>query len=599
MIPLPNPSQKPITPFRQAIEAVEHWLDGKGAAFVKRSNRLEARRKAASWEFELDHPTLGAHIVQLAITHDFPANTPQVYFPASLCLKLPHIEEDGKFCHGVDPSPNDYDDPCKVIDEVLKKLSQFWVNSINPAWVNAEFQRECLAYWSRFCYLFYRKNGMPTPRSVCAVLMPITQVTEGRLASYRAKEPGRAASRSDKELRSTRVLTTMGSADPHAVALQHGWSTGTLVRGDALWVPLAPCSSWTPKDWPQSLDELESLVRMASGDKHSVKEWLTEKTEQEAKEKTAGRYRSKLIVLVQGGTCYGYLITPSLIPYLTAPSIVPVEIERVDADWALARDYDLTLLRGRRNKRVLMIGCGSLGAPIAELLAKSGVSELHLADKEFFSIENCARHVLGAEHIGMAKASVLADRIRRQIPGVKTKPLRVLAADWVSQVCSPGSYDLIIDCTGESSVRTVLSRFRERAFGDVGIVHVWLEPFGAAAHTIYANSDLPWPYDDPWERVNAAHWPQDVRVKLPACSSGFNPYGAADAWQAAGFAAERILACLNLEVPESMVWSWVRSSAYFDKLNVETGRTELIPEKGSIFDSCYVTRSLQTVLADE
>ena len=64
---------------------------------------------------------------------------------------------------------------------------------------------------------------------------------------------------------------------------------------------------------------------------------------------------------------------------------------RVDADWALSRDYQLDLLTARRHKRVLVLGCGSLGAPVAELLARGGVGELHLLDKEWFEAENCSR----------------------------------------------------------------------------------------------------------------------------------------------------------------------------------------------------------------
>lgn len=587
------------SPFQVATGAVERWLDTEGAAFVSRSRRRDARRKVASWELTLEHPTYGPQSVLLSLPHDFPASSPQIHFPHKLCLQLPHIEEDGKFCHGVDPSSNDYEDPRGVVIEVLRKLARYWEDVANPAWVTAEFQRERLAYWSRFCSLSYKNGGTPTPRNTRAALTPITEVVEGKLASYHARGPGRAASRRDKELRSSRLLATVGETDPHALAVQHGWATGTLLRGEVLWIPLPTDWPWTPQDWPRSLDHLEHLVQEVTGESHSVIAWLKEKIEQNTKRTAVREYHPKLVVLVQGRTCFGYLITPNLVPGLTAPEVVPVEIDRIDADWALARDHKLDTLEARREKRVLLVGCGSVGAPIADLLARAGVGELHLADKEFFSVENCARHVLGATHIGLAKATVLAESIRRQIPGTRVRPLRVLAADWVSQACSPGQYDLVIDCTGESSVRTMLSRFRNQAFGNAGIVHVWLEPFGAAAHAVYASAQLPWPHDDPWERINAAMWPKDVRVQLPACSSGFHPYGAADAWQAAGFATERILACLDNDVSESTVWSWVRSSAYFDKLDVAATRSSIIPEGASSFEAAHVVRTLESALTHE
>ncbi|WP_143276989.1 HesA/MoeB/ThiF family protein [Bordetella genomosp. 12] len=588
-----------LSPFQHAAQAVEQWLDVEGNTYVSRSSRNNARRRVACWDLDLDHPLLGKVRVQLSIAHDFPASTPQLHFPEGLCLQFPHIEEDGKFCHGVEPSPDDYNDPRAVVVEVLKKLSKYLGDIVNPAWVRAEFQRERLAYWNRFCYLSYKKYGAPTPRSVLAALQNISQVTEGKIASYHARGPGRATSRRDMELRSTMLLASVGTVDPHTLAVQHGWPKGTLVRGEALWVPVPKDLSWTPTDWPKSLDELEQLVLGMTNDSHSVIAWLRQKITQNAQEKSAEDYHPKLIILVQDRTCFGYLITPNLIPQLTGPGVVPVEIDRVDADWALARDHQTEVLELRRQKRVLLIGCGSIGAPIADLLARAGIGELHLADKENFSIENCARHLLGAEHVGQSKATALASRIRRQTPGIQTKALRVLATDWISQVCSPGEYDLVIDCTGDGAVRTMISQFRSSAFGDAGIVHVWIEPHGAAAHTVYATKESPWPPDDPWEKVNAATWPPDVRVQLPACSSGFHIYGAADAWQTAGFATERILSCLDGNVYDSTVWSWVRSSAYFDKLNVTIVRSSLIPISDSSFESSQITRSLESVLGHE
>lgn len=599
VIPSPKLMTHLATPFEKAIRAVEEWLDGEGSAFVDRSRQRNARRKIAGWDLDLEHPSLGKFRVLLSITHDFPATSPQIHFPDSLCLQLPHIEEDGKFCHGVEPSPTDYDDPRGVIVEVLNKLSRYWENVTNPAWVAAEFHRERLAYWSRFCYLSYKKGGTPTPRSTRAVLTRIAEVMEGRVASYHVRNPGRAGSRRDNELRSSKLLAAVGAVDPHVMAVQHGWAAGTLVRGEVLWIPLPREYSWTPQDWPQSLDRLENLVQAITGKEHSVITWLKKKIEEHSTEDAAREYHPKLVILVQDKTCFGYLITPNLVPVLTGPGVIPIEIERVDADWALARDHQLDALVNRRKKRILLLGCGSLGALIADLLARAGVGELHLVDKEHFSAENCARHILGAGHIGLAKATVLADTIRRQVPGAKAKPLRVLAADWVSQACSPGTYDFVIDCTGESSVRTMLSRFRDRAFGDAGVIHVWLEPFGAAAHTVYVNARSPWPHDDPWEKINAAQWPKDVRVQLPACSSGFHPYGAADAWQAAGFATERILACLDGEVIESTIWSWVRSSAYFDKLNAGAIHSSIIPQGRSVFESSHLIRTLESALTNE
>ena len=136
------------------------------------------------------------------------------------------------------------------------------------------------------------------------------------------------------------------------------------------------------------------------------------------------------------------------------------------------------------------------------------------------------------------------------------------------------------------------------AFGDSPLVHAWVEPFCAAAHVVLTQSSAPWPRDDPADRlVNAADFSDaNTRVDLPACSAGFHPYGAADVWQAAAFAAERVLAALDDRNHVSTVWTWVRSKAFFDGLGVTVRLREIVPTAGGRHDSVMLTRDYGTVL---
>lgn len=569
-----------LQPFEQAAATVEEWLDGAGAALATRSRQPDPRRKVASWDLELEHPLVGKQRVRFSIRRDFPATAPQVHFDKKLCLVLPHIEEDGRFCHGIDAEPEDYDWPVARAVKVIERLQWFLEQSADSDWVRKEFQNERLAYWPRFCEQFRASYGSASPHDVRVALEPLDGVQEGKIAAYYL------GSRKD---RSALMVATFGEVDPHALAVRHGWHSGTLVRGNAVYVPLPEQHTWTPLDWPRTLAELEALVAALTDNEFSVTHWA------EAHREDAPH--PLMAVLVQGTVCYGYLIGAPAVPLLTLPGIVPVPIERIDANWALSRDQDAPVLTSRRAKRVLLLGCGSLGSPVAELLARGGIGELHLLDKELFNSENCARHVLGAADIGLGKAASLAKRLRLAVPGVNVKAITALAADWVRSVSKPNTYDLVIDCTGESSVRTVLARYRKLCLGACPVVHAWMEPYCAAAHVVYLESEDAWPLTDPFHLVNVASWPEGTEVKLPACSAGFHPYGAADAWQAAGFTAERLLAALDRRVSGSTVWTWVRSKAYFDALPVVANFNARVPDAGDIHDARHVTRSLAGVLS--
>ncbi len=561
-----------LTPFEKAAATIEAWLDGPAAVFATRTQQPDSRRKVASWDLELQHVVHGRLRVSILITKDFPATPPQVRFDKNFCLVLPHIEEDGRFCHGVECAPSDYANPVEVVKEVLHRLGTFWMSSENPAWTDGEFHRESLSYWLRFCLQQKPVRGALGASNIRVALTDFNGVKEGRVAAYFKK---------NQKASSDLVVATVGEDDPHGLAARHGWNVGTLVRGSALYVPLPTQQSWAPKNWPRTFNQLEDLIAHTTDHTLSVLNWI---------EKNKEDSRCFLIVLVQGRTCYGYLVYPPPVAHITSPAIFPVPIDRVDANWALARDHELDVLQKRRKKRVLVLGCGSLGAPVAEQLARAGIGELHLLDKEFFEPENCSRHILGASNIGSLKSGDLTAQIRRLVPGIAVKSIPALATDWLREMCKPGTYDLVVDCTGESSVRTALAHLREHSLGNCLVAHAWMEPFCAAAHVLILQHSDNWPTDDPYLKVNIAEWPDDTAVKLPACNAGFHSYGVADVSQAAGFVTERLLATLDGTITDSVVCSFIRSALFFEGLKVKVKPGALVPTVASGLDAVQLTR---------
>ncbi|WP_152533870.1 ThiF family adenylyltransferase [Pseudomonas syringae] len=572
-----NPKQE-LTPYEHAAEAIKQWLDGLGAEFAARSKKHHRLRKMDAWDIELPHP-IGVQTVQLSISPDFPVTPPEVHLDRALCLAWPHVEETGRFCHGVESAAEDYENPKAVFEEVLQRLSEFWLLTQDPLWIENEFHNERLSYWHRFCNRHREVTGSAPPKLARVQFHPIEKPTGGLLAAYFSHS---------KKLASDLILTTVGESDPHAVAVRHKWSKGSLVKGHSLFLPISEAHRWTPFSWPGNFADLAHLVGQLTGESSYLEEWINGKAEK--------KKQMFLVVLVQSNVSYGYLITPPVVNRLTIPGVIPVALDRVDADWMLARDHQLPVLHKRRSSRVLLLGCGSLGSSVAELLARAGVGELHLVDKELLEPENCARHLLGADSVDLGKASQLASELRRKIPGLSVRAFWAMIGDWVPATCRPGQYDLVVDCSGESSIRSMLSRFRTRCFGDAAMAHAWMEPFCAAAHVVHVGAVDSWPANDPYEKVNVAHWNQTGAVSLPACGSGFHPYGSADAWQAAGFVVERLLSVLDDQVTVSTVWSWIRSSAFFDALGVDVRQGPLIPVSPYTFDAVQKTRTLGEVL---
>ena len=571
---MPKKSNSRRGPFEAPAETVADWLDGAGSAFAQRLTTPGSDRKPYAWKLLGTEHLLGGTPARLTLPLDFPASSAEVHVDKELCLTLPHVEESGKLCLGSPTKPADYDSPAHAVADTLRDFESFMAKSSDYEWVRDEFQRERLAYWARYCDAHKRRRGIPAPKAVQVMLQPFNGHVEGNLAGFAQGSKGQ---------RSQLWLAAQGDLDGNVLAHRHGWAKGTWMRGHALFVQMPLDAKWSPSDWPNSLGELEQLVAKWSDHELSLVSWIEGKREDKP--------QPFLIVLVQGTVAFGYCLAPPLVSVLTTVSLIPVVIERVDADWALARDHQLAPLQVRREKRVLLLGCGSLGAPVAELLARAGIGHLTVVDMELFEPENTARHILGFSSVNQSKALELAARLRREIPGISVKGHFALATSWLAHKVDDGDFDLILDCTGESSIRCLLSLLASTRLRSVDIAHLWMEPFCAAAHVVYLKSGDVWPSDDPADTlVNIASWPSDVRVHLPACGAGFHPYGASDVWQIAGFSVERLLAHLDGEVSCSTVWTWTRGTAFFKTLGIEVQPGPLVPASRSSFECVALER---------
>jgi len=570
------------SPFELAAHAIQQWLDGPGACFATRSRRSHNIGKMDVWELELPHPIRGPQRVEICIPPDFPAVAPTIYLDKGLCLIWPHVEETGSFCHGVQPSPDDYENPIGAVQSVLARLEAFWLNTQDEAWRKKEFQAERLSYWLRFCARQRSKFGGISPACARVELEQIDESTEGRIAAYFS---------GGSKVSCALLLTTLSETDPHSLATRHNWSFGSLRRGHSLFVPMPAGMDWTPDEWPTTIGELDALVGSLAGDSEKLATWFMSKS--------PDTKQMMMVVLVQSNVCYGYLLAPPTVPRMSEVRVIPLFLDRVDADWALARDQHLPVLHSRRQLRALVLGCGSLGAMAIEQFARAGVGHIDIVDKEGFDAENCSRHILGADSLDLGKAHQLAGRLRRLVPGITVNPYRVRAERWVPTQCKPEQYDIVIDLTGETSIRSMLVRYRTLCFANTPILHGWMEPFCAATHLVHLAASDEYPIDEPAQGVNVAQWPNKTAVQLPACGFGFHPYGSADVAQAAGFVAERALAVIDAEVNDSMVWSWVRSEGFFAKLGVGAICSSLVPKLQSPFDSVHITRSFDDIYGEK
>ncbi|WP_313139267.1 ThiF family adenylyltransferase [Stenotrophomonas sp.] len=113
-----------------------------------------------------------------------------------------------------------------------------------------------------------------------------------------------------------------------------------------------------------------------------------------------------------------------------------------------------------REKSILVLGVGTLGAAVAENLLRMGMSRMALLDEDTLTVGNLSRHLLTLSDVGQSKAERMAKRLNAAMPDARVKamnfsfpPLNAADARELS------SWDVVVDCTASDAVLKAMEAF--------------------------------------------------------------------------------------------------------------------------------------------
>src|SRR5262249_54511820 len=143
--------------------------------------------------------------------------------------------------------------------------------------------------------------------------------------------------------------------------------------------------------------------------------------------------------------------TPAELPTLSAQ-----EVARYSRHLILP-EVGMDGQRKLKAAKVLCIGAGGLGAPVALYLAAAGVGEIGLVDFDVVDISNLQRQIIhGTPDIGRAKLDSAKDRINAINPEVKVTLHNVaLSSQNALELFAP--YDIILDGTDNFPTRYLVN----------------------------------------------------------------------------------------------------------------------------------------------
>lgn len=161
----------------------------------------------------------------------------------------------------------------------------------------------------------------------------------------------------------------------------------------------------------------------------------------------------------------------------------PLEVCRADKKFLMMRTAQPN---EDTNKKILIIGCGSIGGYLVWELVKSGFEDLMIVDDDFLSDENIFRHLLGMEYVSKYKCVAIEEYIRKNIPEVSIRSLAEKCEEAVlERDIELEEYDMIISATGNHNLNRWINSYIFKNKIGVPVIYAWNEVYGIGNHVAY------------------------------------------------------------------------------------------------------------------
>jgi hypothetical protein len=513
------------------------------------------------WRGAIDCDSYGRIPISLGIPALFPDAIPEVYVNrASLPCRIPHVEKSGKVCIAdATGLLVDAGNPRGIITESLQRARSTLIDGLSGRNRN-DLKKEFLAYWNAGA-----SSGV---WSICAPGGDPRSIRKVWLQHGRDTSKGR-------------LLLAENLDDAKRWALKIGWQTGK--SEEAFSFPLLQL--FEPPDFeerPTVAQMLEIIQASVSEDTwHNFYAWLSRATLPTTLLLFLPNDHAQVVMGIEMPASGGQALKkaangfrPGKIPplrQLTFSLHEPVgklAIDRFDPEYLLHRGGASAPLF---SKSVTVVGCGSVGSRVADLLASAGVGCLRLIDHDMFKPENVHRHALGTASVSFYKTVGLRAALQMKFPHLtieckEEKVERVL--EHTPEFITDSS--LVVIAVGDETLELRLNNILQ---GQVPRIHAWVEPQGLGGHVLSTGiSRGPGCFrclfdtNEQYGLFNQAAFAapgQRFQQSFAGCGGSFTPFANADATQTAIEAARLVADILLGKETENVLLSWRGDGADF------------------------------------
>ncbi|MEZ8382756.1 ThiF family adenylyltransferase [Vibrio splendidus] len=492
---------------------------------------------------------------------------------------LPHVSAFQTLCY-VDNDNSDWDPVDKIVLAVAidKQIQKTLDGMSNEDTYQFEYQSEFINYWTTF-------------REAYSFLSPESFLDQKRQIKFQTI-PVQLSSKIE-----TQYEIVVYDKDSQL----EGWkelrnSTDAISSGDVVAIKVSS-RNLSPKIWPpNTLSEIFSWLRDVDITAHNA-----------LASKLLGKARKRLavILVIENEGSIGFRIDLSdrvrellkshplskkskrkkpvaklttVLPTLTSKYAVEYfsrfNVSHVDYESLYLRNRKFPALGDLANQKICLIGCGTIGGYLAELLVKVGAGRgqqgcLTIFDGDKYKPANYSRHSLDPYYFGWNKAAALADKIvKREIDR-----LNIVAFERPFEAIPENleKFDIVIDVTGRPPVAKMLSHNirSDECKQKPWLIHGYNDGYGRASVVLVDDGTACYGCLD---RMDVFHKLNLQPEQRNSCGSVYTPYDANISVFTAGIVQEAVLNTLLPKLP------WTYAEHVCDGYNTRA-RRKLTPFK--------------------
>ncbi|MDY6228059.1 MAG: ThiF family adenylyltransferase [Clostridium sp.] len=287
-----------------------------------------------------------------------------------------------------------------------------------------------------------------------------------------------------------------------------------------------------------------------------------------------GKYSSIFGVMIEK---YNVKYECDKLMIISDEKLVPCYVSRCDYEYLVNRggaNYKL------KDKKILIIGCGSIGGYLTNEMVKAGFNDITVIDNDLLHEENIYRHLLGLEYIEKYKSKALEDYIKKNIPNVNIKSIQDTIEDsLIDGNISLSDYDLILSAIGNHNGNRWLNGFIYKNKINVPVIYLWNEVLGIGNHGMYICRrnkgcyECLFRYDDNGEIYDASSYcekGQKFVKTVVGCGTAYLPYSSTNSLKTSILGVEMAIKYFLDMFNENYIISIKGDNFYFKMLGYRT-----------------------------